>query len=141
MQIFLTEAFTFMGDTLNATDYTSTTTIGIELQRDFVADQDLDPMKPHFASQIRKCHFSLFRFYSEQGVGERFFNHSLNELRLLHNVRRNNNRLIGSGQCYDALGSTVLILMSAGSPGNALLQKGSMRACASSTPANPSMMV
>lgn len=99
MQIFLTEVFTFMVErTLDATDDSSPSAVRIELEGDLVTDQDLDPMKPHLSREIRKDSFFPSRFYAEECVGKCLFDHSLNELRLLHNVRRNNSRFSLSRQ-------------------------------------------
>src|SRR3989344_2694496 len=75
---------------LEASDNTCAPAVRIELHCNFVPDEHLYPMKSHFSRQIGKHRLSLFYFYSKEGIRERFFYHSLNDLRLLHNVRRNN---------------------------------------------------
>ena len=57
--------------------------VRVELHRDRVAHEHLDPMKTHLSRQVGKDSFSIRRLYAKESVGQSFLHRGLNDLCLL----------------------------------------------------------
>ncbi len=84
MQIFLTDAFTFM--VLVSSHDTRSSSVRIELQLDAIAHEHFDPMQSHFASKIREHERIVAEANTEQRVRKRLFDDSFRGCWFCHMV-------------------------------------------------------
>ena len=87
MQIFLTEALTFMVCELHAANDSSPSAVWIELHGDAISDKHFDPVQTHLPCEVCQNDITAFELYAKESVGERFFHHSFYNLCFSHNLR------------------------------------------------------
>lgn len=80
MQIFLTEAFTFMVRVLCATGYPGTSAIGVKMQLHFVPDKHFNSVQTHFAGKIRKYDLAGYELDPKESIGKRLVDDSFYNL-------------------------------------------------------------
>lgn len=85
-QIFLTDALTFMrnADRSEPSRDPSTSAVGVNLQSDFVAHQNLDPMKTHLPGKVCKRQLARRKLDPKQSIRKGFFYDSLHDFRFHH---------------------------------------------------------
>jgi hypothetical protein len=164
MQIFLTEAFTFMGSLLDAPRDARATPVRIKLQLHTIAHQHLNSMQTHLPCEVREYLLTGVQVDAEECIGECLLDDSFYNLLISHICAGKNSskcpwsqpqmglhratpdiRVMRKGVMswiwgmgYRAV--STLMVISAGSAGNVSFQNGSMRALASCTEAKVPMI-
>lgn len=70
MQIFLTDALTFMVFFSHAPRNTGATSVGIEPHLHAIADEHFNSVQTHFTGEVCQNDISAFKLYAKEGVRE-----------------------------------------------------------------------
>src|SRR3989344_2688556 len=84
MQIFLTEAFTFMGLKLDASGNAGATPIRIELYEHTVADEHFYSMQTHFTCEVCENDVRTSELYAKESIRKRLVDDSFHNLCISH---------------------------------------------------------
>jgi hypothetical protein len=84
MQIFLTEAFTFILETLPPSCDPGSAAVRFQLKLDSVAYQDSDAMQTHFSSKVRQGDLAGIELHPKKCIRKRLFDDPFHNLSWSH---------------------------------------------------------